>query len=67
MPFLPHEKEPFNEGGGILAARIELRVARIWSLLISVSYFNYVEIFQSMKKMRRKKCAQCLMTALQRK
>lgn len=65
--FLPHEKQPFNEGGGILAVQVELRVARIWSLLISPSYFNYVKIFQSMKKMRRRKCVQCLMTTLQRK
>lgn len=42
MPFLPHEKEPFNEGGRIVVAWLELRVACIW-------------IFQSMKKMQRKK------------
>lgn len=67
MPLLPYEKEPFNEGGGILATQVELRVACIWTLLISVSYFNYVRIFQGMKKMQRKKCVQCLMTTLQRK
>lgn len=33
-----------------------LRVACSRSSWISIRYFNYVEIFQSMKKMRRKMC-----------
>lgn len=57
MPLLPHEKEPFNEGGGILAAQIELRVACIWTLLISVSYFNYIRISGYAKNAGGKKCA----------
>lgn len=47
MPLLPREKEPINEGGGILAAQVELRVACIWTF--------YISIFQGMQKMQRKK------------
>lgn len=50
IPSPSHEKGPFNEGGRILAAEIPLRVACSRRLWISIRYFNYVEIFQSMKK-----------------
>lgn len=67
MLFLSSEEEPVNEGGGILATQVQLRVACSWSLLISISYFSYVEIFGSMKEIQGEKCAQCLMATLQGK
>lgn len=57
MPLLPHVKEPFNEGGRILIARVELRVTCIWTLLISVSYFNCIRISGYAKNGEEKMCA----------